>query len=240
MATEFPNIEVWDHLEKALRHSLRWYNPTRGTYDKLFEKTLRERLEKAEARAAITKRRRQNAEAEYAIARTARTSPDERSVGFYRWASLLLDRACDRLDHRTHAFLLMRRSGVTVADIALNLGTTEQSLKNQYGGQKVAMKVKHAVRQMVLELTDWQRRLLVRHLLENVELQREQVQALLGVEIDAEGVPVLPEAWLLKIIGWEKEKTRNLRNVRQLEARTGSMYCNSISSEPFLEECLFH
>jgi hypothetical protein len=160
-------------------------------------------MAKAVARRAEKARGRRRAEKEYARSRSGRPGAGEEVPAFNRWAALLLDRACAHLDPVTRTYVAMRRCGERVAAVAAALGLSDRELKNRYGGQKLARKVRAAVRVVVLGLSDSHRRLLARHLLEEADLTSGRVRALLGVAVAVDAsVPVLEEAAVLTALGW--------------------------------------
>ena len=56
IANEFPAVDIWDCLDSALQHTIKWHDAKKGPFDKLFERNLRERLRKANARNATRRR----------------------------------------------------------------------------------------------------------------------------------------------------------------------------------------
>src|SRR5438477_11420514 len=52
-------VDVWEHLEKVLRHTIKHYNPRRSPFLRLFARNFREQMRKASARAAQRERREQ-------------------------------------------------------------------------------------------------------------------------------------------------------------------------------------
>jgi len=124
-------VELWDHLDTCLRHSMRWYTPARGPFLKLFERNLRERLRKATARDARARRRERRALAAHA---KYPEKPCPREAAFTRWAARLLDLVAARLDEQARTYLERRRRGFSVKQIAAALGVTPKTLWNKFGG----------------------------------------------------------------------------------------------------------
>jgi hypothetical protein len=205
VAQEFPRVDLWEHVEPVLKHSMNWYDPKKGPFTKLFESTLRERLKKAVARLALATRRRRGYERRGAEeARRRRAERDDVADAYHRWRIYLLDLAMERLDRRTRLYVEMRRVGASVKQTAAALGVTEKTLWNKYGGDKDAEMVGREVRALVLELPPDRRQLLVRHLLDEVGLSKAQVQRLLcGATVaDEPAARVLEEPDLLEALGW--------------------------------------
>src|SRR6478752_102513 len=100
VADEFPRVELWDVLERALWHSMKWYDARKGTFEKLFEHNLRERLRKATARSLGAATRAARLERLAVVGNTqARRDADLDGVaaGYERWSVYLLGLAAERL-----------------------------------------------------------------------------------------------------------------------------------------------
>lgn len=227
VAAKFPGIDIWDGhrdnnclLEEVLRSSMRKYAASKGTFARFFERNLRERLRKETARGAQREARRVLQEREAALAGQRRlTQADEVAATCRRWAVRLLDLAAERLDSQTQVYLRMRRNGASTEDIAPALGIPERSVLNRYGGQKLRRRVREQVRKLVLSLPKLHRRLLVRHLLDEVGLSPGVVEELIGIPVVAEdSVPVMEEEALLALLGWSEESAATFRP-------DGSMSC---------------
>ena len=198
-------------LTPALQHTIKWHDAKKGPFDKLFERNLRERLRKANARNAEEETRRANGERRYAEeARRRRSEHDDQAVAFERWSRYLLDAVTLRLDYQARVYLVMRREGIAVRDIAKALKVNEESLWNKYGGKKLVLRVRREICRMVLDLTDHQRGLLIRHLLEEAGLTIGQVEDLLRVPVQQVScVPVLEEEAILGSLGWLENISEN-------------------------------
>jgi hypothetical protein len=211
ITNEFPGVDLWDCLRPALQHTIKWHDAKKGPFDKLFERNLRERLRKASARNAVEETRRAQGERRYAEeSRRRRNEHDDQAVAFMRWSRYLLDAVTARLDYQTRVYLDMRREGAAVRDIAEALKVSEESLGNKYGGKKLVRRVRREICRMVLDLTDHQRGLLIRHLLEEAGLTIGQVEHLLRVPVQLVScVPVLEEEAILGSLGWMENILKN-------------------------------
>ena len=211
IAKEFPAVDIWDYLDSALQHTINWHDPKKGRFDKLFERNLRERLRKASARNAEEETRRAQGERRYAEeSRQRRSEHDAQAVAFERWSRYLLDAVTLRLDYQARVYLDMRRDGTAVRDIAETLNVSEESLGNKYGGKKLVMRVRREICRMVLDLTDHQRGLLIRHLLDEAGLTIGQVEHLLRIPVQLVScVPVLEEEAILGSLGWLEKISEN-------------------------------
>ncbi len=206
IAADFPDVDLWEVLPGTLMHSLKWYDAKKGTFESLFRNNLREHLRKTAARQAAkaekTARRERRAAIANLQARRDREH-DEVAVAYERWSRHLLNVASERLEPDARLYVQMKRQGATVREIAKAVGLSEKTLWNKFGGPKLAGMVRKAVRQMVLELPVYERRLLDRHLVEEAGLSVDQAQRLLGVPISVdESVPVLEEDALLRKLDW--------------------------------------
>src|SRR4051794_31014438 len=69
VADGFPDVELWGFLEQCLKHTMKSYDPSRGGFDRLFQRNLSEYLAKGSARAAATRKRVRQGEHRYAADR---------------------------------------------------------------------------------------------------------------------------------------------------------------------------
>ena len=67
-------------------------------------------------------------------------------AAYERWSLHLLDLATERLDRHARLYVGMRRQGAPVKDIARAAGLTPKTLWNKFGGQKIVLLVRDAVR----------------------------------------------------------------------------------------------
>jgi hypothetical protein len=217
VAAEFGDLDLWDYLEPALRHSSRWYSPGRGPFDRFFETNLREGMRKAAARQAQKAASRARHERSYAEGvALRRAGHDDVAAAYRRWSRYLLSAVSDRLDPQTNLVITMRLQGAGRGDIAKALGVTEKTFSNRFGPAQLTRMVHRQVRRLVLELPDDARALLVGHLLDEVGLAAAQVERLLGVPVGLHaGAPVLGEEAVLEALGWSP------KNPRELSVRAG-------------------
>jgi hypothetical protein len=209
VAAQLDGIHLWEQLEPALRDSMRWYDATKGPFEKFFKRNLCFYLDRAVAREARSRKRTRRRERRYAKdAAHRRGEHGKRDDAFIKWARYLLAVAMERLDPRGRAYLEMKQDGVAVKDMARKLGVSEKTLWNQYGGRKLSGLVKREVRSWLGEQTPQLQRQLVRHMLEEAELTVVQVEDLLGVAITVdEEVRLLKEDDLLRKLGRRQESS---------------------------------
>ncbi len=219
---DYPEVDLWDShrglyplLEDVLLHSAQRFDASKGSFLKLFERNLRQRMSRDRARAAQAARKRPDA----ARARTTGPDGDEAGEAFLRWAVRLYRQALVSLDRPTRVYIALRMAGEPVKDIATVLGVSEKTLSNKYGFgvkgddfSKLAGRVRREVDRLVASLPGQSLALLVRHLLDEADLKPDSVGRLLGVKVEGagyEGVPLLDEATLLEKLGWAEETDAN-------------------------------
>jgi hypothetical protein len=213
--SKYTNADVWEHLDRVLRHTMKWYEPKKGPFDKLFERNLREHLRKVAARAAQKARRRTEGERQ---ALANRPEPDRVGAAIRRWQTLLVHVSADKMGPHAYAYLAGRLKGRTVKEVAATVSISEKTLWNKFGNkQKFGQLVRDAVRRTVLELPIRHCQLLVRHLKDEVGLATDEVVRLLGVSLEVdENTPWLAEKSLLDVLGWS-EKLREVGSPRKRE-----------------------
>jgi hypothetical protein len=121
VAREYPETDLWDVLEPALRGAMKGYDAAKkATFDWLFERTLRERFRKHRARTVERACRRQAAEQAYAKVDAQGERVAEST--FRRWSEVMLKAAGPHLDPDARSYLEMRWADAPVAAIAQALG----------------------------------------------------------------------------------------------------------------------
>jgi hypothetical protein len=210
VAARFPTLELWDHLPKVLEAALKRFDPGRPwSFDRLFDRTLAQRLGREEARAGRKAHRTARKAREAADGLHRRRTPDPQEAIFQRWGRRLAPRAAAYLDGETGVYVTMRLAPVSdspVQNIAKALGVTKAHLRNRYAGQKVGALVQPALAVRAMPYDHVQR--LVRHLREEAGLPDAWVAGLLGgvvVKVDP-SVSLMEEGPLVAFLGWGAEE----------------------------------
>jgi hypothetical protein len=208
---------VADQAEKltdeALRHTLRHYDPEKGSVLHLFVLNVRGRLDKAVQREAGKQTIRAVSFSEGQVEAVARKKwesarQQKAGEGFEHWASLLFELACERLDRVARAvleehYLAGTESRRRLEDIGDEQGVSRATLWRRYGDDRLERLLREAVTRLVTDLSCPHQRLLVRHMREEAALTDDQMETLLGVPpVDDSHAPLLDEEELLRVLGW--------------------------------------
>jgi hypothetical protein len=205
VACRFPDLELWDHLPSVLHDTMGAFDRKKGPFDALFLRNLKRRLRRESIRSQKNEAKRAVRTRDAAIVNRARLGhqPTDEECLYYRWSARLLDRAILQLDTETQFYVSRRREGTSVKAIATMLGTSAESLNNRYGGEKLANRVRPAVRQALSDLPFSHCSLLARHLVEEAGLTQDAVRTMLGINVSLQKTPVLDERSTLDVLGWQ-------------------------------------
>jgi hypothetical protein len=210
VARHYPKVELTDYVEKVLQDTLRWFKPQKGQFGPLFARELRRRLNKERKDAAKDAKKEADAVNESEARRCSEAGAGE------RWCKYLFEMALARMDSQTRTHIRLTLEGVPVKDIAIVLGKSEKTLRNRYGSPaKLAQLVKKRVVELVIELSNEQRRLLFSHLVEVAGMSLAQVSDLLSMAVSEAEVGeanILEEEELLTTLGWTEEARRESWN----------------------------
>lgn len=206
---------VWDNhagpypvLDDVLLFTAQAFDASKGSFLRLFKTNLRRRVRRDRQRMAGDALGEANSRAAYVHERRGGVL-DEVEVSYTRWMSYLFEEAVARLDPKTALYIRLRLRGVSVQDIARQLGVCEKTLWNKFGGdiEKQGRRVRRELRKMLTGLPVRHLHLLARHLRDEAGLPQKLVESLLQMPIDGLNlsVPLLDEEAILELLGWTKK-----------------------------------